>query len=151
MLDRIRRLFRYDRWANAQALGSAGEDSSRPQRLMAHIAAAEWLWLARLRTQRPPVPVWPEWNGPECERQLAALEPAWDSYLAGLTGAGLGETVDYVNSKGERWSSTVEDVLLHVVLHGAYHRGQVAASVREAGAEPAYTDYIHAVRQRLLE
>jgi len=39
----------------------------------------------------------------------------------------------------------------HVTIHSAYHRGQIASDVRSAGQEPAYTDYIHAVRQRFLE
>ena len=34
------------------------------------------------------------------------------------------------------------DILLHVCLHGAYHRGQVAVSMRSGGAEPAPTDFI---------
>jgi uncharacterized damage-inducible protein DinB len=42
-------------------------------------------------------------------------------------------------------------MLVHTVLHSAYHRGQVAAEVRAAGGEPAYTDFIHAVRQGLVE
>lgn len=150
MLERIRRLFRYDRWANAEALGSA-RGTARAQRLMAHVMGAEWVWLARLRGQRAPAPVWPEWNEAECERQQAALAPEWESFLSGLTEAGLADGIEYANSKGERWRSTVEDVLLHVVLHSAYHRGQVAAVVREAGAEPAYTDYIQAIRKRLVE
>jgi uncharacterized damage-inducible protein DinB len=52
-----------------------------------------------------------------------------------------------VNSKGEPYTSSVEDILTHVVFHGAYHRGQIAAKMRESGLEPAYTDYIHAIRQ----
>jgi uncharacterized damage-inducible protein DinB len=36
-------------------------------------------------------------------------------------------------------------------MHSGYHRGQIAAAVRESGGEPAYTDYIHAVRQGLIE
>jgi uncharacterized damage-inducible protein DinB len=37
------------------------------------------------------------------------------------------------------------------VVHGGYHRGQIAAAVREAGGEPAYTDFIHAVRAGLVD
>ena len=40
----------------------------------------------------------------------------------------------------------MEDVLLHVVMHSVYHRGQIATEVRAAGHTPAYTDYIQAVR-----
>ena len=42
------------------------------------------------------------------------------------------------------------DVLTHVVTDSAYHRGQVASELRAGGFEPAYTDFIHAVRQGLL-
>ena len=45
----------------------------------------------------------------------------------------------------------MRDILAHVVLHSAYHRGQIAAAVRAGGGEPAYTDMIHAVRQGLVE
>ena len=44
-----------------------------------------------------------------------------------------------------------KDVLTHVILHSAYHRGQVALAMRAAGMEPAYTDFIHAVRQGFVE
>ena len=33
-----------------------------------------------------------------------------------------------------------------LLLHGAYHRGQIALLLREGGAEPAPTDYIAFVR-----
>jgi len=49
------------------------------------------------------------------------------------------------------WTSTVGDILTHVAMHGAYHRAQIAAAVRESGREPAYTDFIHAVRQGFVE
>lgn len=149
MLARIRRLFRYDEWANREALGTAGPPRAR--RLMAHVFGAEWLWLHRLRREASPVPVWPEWSADQCAAEAARLRAAWTGYLAEADEARLGDQVDYVNSKGERWSSSVEDVLLHVLLHSAYHRGQVATEVRAQGGEPAYTDFIHAVRRRLVD
>jgi len=56
-----------------------------------------------------------------------------------------------VNSKGETWSSQVNDVLLHVITHSAYHRGQIASDMRAAGLTPAYTDFIHAIRQEIVK
>jgi uncharacterized damage-inducible protein DinB len=149
MLSRIRRLLRYDAWANREALASAAPP--RALTLMAHVLGTEWLWLSRARRQPPPVAVWPAWTGAECTLQAEALPAAWDEYLNGLGDDGLRQSVPYVNSKGETWSSTVEDMLLHTLLHSAYHRGQVAAEVRASGGEPAYTDFIHAVRQGLVE
>lgn len=149
MLSRIRRLFRYDAWANREALASAAPP--RALALMAHVLGTEWLWLSRARHEPSPVAVWPAWTAAECAVHAQALPREWEAYLAGLTEDGLGETVPYVNSKGESWSSTVEDILLHTVLHSVYHRGQVAADVRAAGGEPAYTDFVHAVRQGFVD
>ena len=39
---------------------------------------------------------------------------------------------------------------MHVLMHSAYHRGQIALEMRAAGMEPAYTDFIQAVRQGLV-
>ena len=63
-----------------------------------------------------------------------------------LDAATLGTSVAYVNSKGEHFTSSVSDIITHVLAHGSYHRGQIASSLRDAGHEPAYTDFIHAVR-----
>ena len=145
MLARIRRLFRYDEWANREALASAAPP--RALALMAHVLGTEWLWLSRARREPSPVAVWPAWTAAECVVQAGAVPRAWDAYLDGLTEDRLQNDVPYVNSKGEAWSGTVEDMLLHTILHSAYHRGQVAAEVRAAGGAPAYTDFIHAVRQ----
>ena len=76
--------------------------------------------------------------------RLVAGVPGRDRQIAGGNGR-------YTNSRGEAWTSTVEEILTHVVIHSAYHRGQIASDVRASGGVPAYTDYIHAVRQRLTE
>ena len=75
----------------------------------------------------------------------------WREYLNGLSAKQLSENISYKNSKGEPWSNTVEDILTHVLLHSAYHRGQIASQTRAAGETPAYTDFIHAVRQEFIE
>jgi uncharacterized damage-inducible protein DinB len=62
------------------------------------------------------------------------------------SGDDLQRKVAYTNSAGARFESTVEDMLLQVILHGCYHRGQVAMIVRGAGAEPSPTDYIAFIR-----
>ena len=76
---------------------------------------------------------------------------AWSEYLSKLAPGELSKTIEYRNSKGEPWTSRVEDVLTHVIMHSAYHRGQIAMEMRASGKEPAYTDFIHAVRQGIVE
>ena len=154
VLRRHRRLFAYEDWANREALASlaaAAPPPARSLKLLAHVAGASRLWLGRLRRADKPAAVWPGLDLGKCRAEFEALGRLWTAYLQELTPAGLEESVSYVNSKGEPWTSTVEDILTHVVLHSAYHRGQVAADMRASGHSPAYTDYIHARRQGFVE
>lgn len=161
LLDHLRRQFSYDAWANhevmeamkASALGFQLTRSqlARPLQLLAHILSAERLWLERLLQQPQSLPVWPEFSVDECEGQIAELAKLWRAYLTELSDFALSQKIAYKNSKGEPWDSTVHDVITHVVLHSAYHRGQIASIIRAGGGTPAYTDFIHAVRQGLIE
>jgi len=160
-MDRIanfRRLFAYDAWANREALAalSAAEAAgvAAPPRALgwlAHIAAAERLWFHRLRRDPTAVVVWPDLTLAECRTAIEECARLAQDCLNALAPDDLDAPVDYVNSRGEPWTSRVEDVLQHVVMHSVYHRGQIAAALRAAGATPATTDFIHAVRQGLLE
>jgi uncharacterized damage-inducible protein DinB len=154
ILRRHERLFAYDDWANREtlaAIAAAGSPPSRSLKLLAHIAGAERLWLGRLRRESRPAVVWPDFDVAGCRAALNDLSHLWREYLVALTPSGLNETASYVNSKGEPWTSSVEDILTHTVLHSSYHRGQIAANMRASGHAPAYTDYIHARRQGFVE
>ena len=148
----LTRLLRYDAWANAETLASVRRSPSpKALRWMAHIIGAEFVWMGRLTDSPSPLEVWPNLDADGCEARLTELALMWPSYLAEVGLDGLSREIGYRNSKGELWTSTVADVLTHIVTHSAYHRGQIAAEIRSTGAEPAYTDYIHAVRQGLIE
>jgi uncharacterized damage-inducible protein DinB len=105
--------------------------------------------MARLRRRPQALPVWPELDLATCGQYLEELSRTWPEYLDDAPDAT--EKIPYTNSKGETWTSTVEEILTHVVIHSAYHRGQIASDVRANGGVPAYTDYIHAVRNGLIE
>ena len=153
LLEHLRRQFAYDAWANREVLSglrASARPIARPLQLLAHIFSAERLWLERIRKQSQSLPVWPNLTFEECEAQVADLERLWSEFLSQQSPPGLSEKIAYKNSKGELWTSTVEDVLTHVLLHSAYHRGQIASQVRAGGDPPVYTDYIHAVRQGLI-
>jgi uncharacterized damage-inducible protein DinB len=154
LADYLRRQFNYNEWANREVLNAFrahGGATERSLELMAHILSAESLWLERLKQQPQSSPVWPKANLEECERRAAEMARLWREYLERITTGDLSETVSYKNSKGEPWESTIMDVLSHVIMHSAYHRGQIASHMRASGQTPAYTDFIHAVRQGFIK
>ncbi|HEX2250749.1 MAG TPA: DinB family protein [Gemmatimonadales bacterium] len=150
MIELLRRMLQYDVWANREALRSLRQGAPPPRSLrwFGHIIGAELLWLARMDGTQAQLPVWPELSLDQCEELLQDLAQRIPGHA---NTSSLARRVDYTNSKGERWTNTVEEILTHVVIHSAYHRGQIASDLRASGQEPAYTDYIHAIRHRLVE
>lgn len=159
LADYLRRQFAFDEWANREVLnairaaGGANQSSvnHRSLQLMSHILAAERVWLERLKQQPQSVPVWPEPDLAQCEAEAAELGGLWLAFLDLITAGDVSQSISYKNSKGEPWTSTIVDVLTHVIMHSAYHRGQIASHMRAGGQTPAYTDFIHGVRQGLFK
>lgn len=112
----------------------------------AHVLAAQELWLSRLEGRDASVSVWPDLSADACEALGRNVASGYAELLRDLTPAALVEGVRYTNSAGSTFTTPVGDILLHVVLHGQYHRGKVNLLLRRMGAQPVPTDYIGFVR-----
>ena len=149
----LQRLFKYNDWANKETLQSLQESDRLPAsslKRMAHILAAEHVWFQRLRSEPLLVPVWPEWEIEEIAVEIDQMREGWESYLAAMSEQDLSGSIKYVNTKGEKFESRRDDILQHVIAHGAYHRGQIASDVRALGGKPAVTDVIFAMRDGMI-
>jgi uncharacterized damage-inducible protein DinB len=152
-LEYLRKLYEYDHWANrevARALQAAPHPSARSVRLMGHVVGTEWTWRSRILPESKKMAVWPQLTVEQILQEVEGLRTAWAGDLGKLTSTGLSASAAYTNSKGEHFSSQLGDILMHVVMHSAYHRGQIATDMRASGLEPVYTDFIHAVRQAMV-
>ena len=154
--DAVRFLYRYNDWANDRMMAAAaalppaelyralGGSHGTVFDTLAHNLWAEWLWLSRWIHPAPrPGP------DPLSCRELTALQAQWAelvqtraALLAGLTEQVLEEPITYENPPGSSWTYSVRQVLLHVVNHSTYHRGQVASMLRQLGAVPPATDLL---------
>ena len=149
MISNLTRLYAHAQWADERTLRSIVENAHVPARaleLFAHMLGAEHVWLTRITGAPPRLPAWPTLSGAECDALMAENHAGYAAVLSALDADGLAREVTYRNSAGHEYTSTVADMLLHVVMHGCYHRGQVAALVRAAGDTPQSTDYIAFVR-----
>jgi uncharacterized damage-inducible protein DinB len=141
-------LLRHQRWADEQTFAALcapkGVPSVAQERFM-HVVAAEHVWIRRLRGEKPTVAVWPPWTQDGCARLMAQNHREYAT-LVESDDAQLEREIAYTTSDGRPFRNTVRDVLLHVALHGSWHRGQVATLLRQAGVPPVPTDYIAWVR-----
>jgi len=142
------RLFGYDAWANRESIAALPElPSARALAILGHLAGSHRIWLSRLTGRQSPLVVWPTLTRDQCAAELAADAGEWRAYLA--SGPDLGTRLKYTNAKGEAFENSIEDVLTHVLMHSAYHRGQLAMLTRDSGDTPATTDFIFAARKGL--
>ena len=143
--DHFTRLYEHVEWANVlvlESLRSAKNLRTKDLELYAHMVGAEHVWLSRLNGTAPRVTVWPKLSADECETLSKENISAFGVVVSRLTPEMLRTAITYRNSAGDQFTSTIEDILTHVALHGAYHRGQIAASLRAGGDTPSPTDYI---------
>lgn len=159
MINRFKRMFDHARWADMKLLEAlqgiqarSGEDGpgipDKAMRWFAHVLASEQAWLARLngRDSRS-LPIWPDWSLAECEGLAKDIHDGYAAFLEGLQEDNLNATVTYQNQTGNTYTTGIADILTHISMHGAYHRGQIASNLREAGFEPVGTDFILFVRE----
>jgi len=67
------------------------------------------------------------------------------SYVGGLSARDLEQPVDFVFTSGKPARMRRGEILLHVCMHGAYHRGNAGAVLQLKGLTPsrdAITDYL---------
>lgn len=143
-LPHLIHLFEYNAWANARALQTVVAcPSERSGELMSHIVETEYLWYLRIRGgYESMVSVWNRWPVDRLEKEIELLPATWSAWMGELADADLERSVTYTNTKGVVYTNSVRQILVHVIHHSTYHRGQVAAEVRRTGGTPALTDYI---------
>ena len=149
MIEAVRRLWEHARWADSKLLEVLRTHADRaPQALheYAHILGVEEVWLARIERRSRRAAVWPAVSLAEVESLFEKTHAAYETALAGLKDADLDGAVTYTNSAGQTFTNSVGDILLHVALHGQYHRGKVNLLLRQVGCPPVPTDHIAFVR-----
>ncbi len=110
--------------------------------LFGHVLGAEHIWHARLVGIPATVAVWPKISLDQCVEVASDNLRQWSALVTRLGPDEENRAVTYTNSTGDTFTSTVGEILVHVAMHGSYHRGQIAWALRADGQVPSPTDYI---------
>jgi len=146
MIEQFKKNFEYDYWANdkfVKALSEMAQPPEKAVKILAHNLFAWDVWLARLMKEDLTVHNNPNppYSLEECRQKLDQLHMKWKTYLIALKPEDLQEKIVYPNLQGKKYEQTVQNILVHVVNHSHYHRGQMAVLVAEAGGKRPNTDY----------
>lgn len=152
----IQLLYNYNKWANGTVLKSVAplktEELTRHlggsfpsvRDTLAHIMAAEWIWLRRWKGVSPKA-LFDAAEFPDLDAIKAKwleIETEQMDFVNEVTDESLKEIVAYVNTKNQLWKYPLGRLMQHLVNHSSYHRGQVANFLRQLGAQPAATDFL---------
>lgn len=140
--DPLLRMYQHMAWADARSLATLRAVPDAPMQalnLYAHILAAEHIWLRRIDGVVHLYDVWEPINLDDCARLAQANHAGFTRVLAE---ADRLRPVTYQSLAGLSFTTSLEEILIHVSHHGMYHRGQIALLVRAAGGVPLPTDYV---------
>jgi uncharacterized damage-inducible protein DinB len=150
----IRLLWDYTKWADARALEAVskvapekyakdlGSSHKSLRDTMVHLVSGQWIWLSRWKGTSPKA-MWTTEEYPTIaalRERGAALHQEIEAFVAAQTDASLAKDVVYQNTKGETLKFPLGALLLHMINHSTYHRGQVTTLLRQLGASPVPTD-----------
>lgn len=161
--EEIRQLYDYNAWANHRALSGAeklspeqftqpmGSSFSSVRDTLAHICAAEWIWLERFQGRSPSALPKTEFPDVKALREhWTAQEERLLNFVHSVTQADIDREFEYNTLKFGTYRNPLWQSLLHLVNHGTYHRGQVTTMLRQHGADPLLMDLMHFYHEQSL-
>ena len=161
LLVTLRSHLDYTQWASGKLLEAAA--SLTPEELtrdfatadrsvigtIAHIFAADRIWLKRIRGESPGA-----FLDPDRERRLDTLQAEWPRVLADWrqlagewTEDSMSRRIAYQQMNGQPFETPVSQIVLHLVNHATHHRGQAAGFIRAMGHQPPRLDLIFYYRE----
>jgi len=155
----LQTLFAYKAWANDELLTVLGgiDASAHPTvlhsalRVLNHAHVVDCIFKGHLSSTPHGYKATNTKDTPTLQALAAAVRAvdAWyTAYVAGVSATALQEQVRFTFTDGDSGLMTREEILLHVITHSGYHRGQAGQVVR-AGAALApprdlFTRFLHA-------
>lgn len=153
----LSRLFEYKAWANAELLGAietldaATHASERHAaiRIFNHTYVVDRIFAAHLSGSTHPYTDTNTVDTPsldELRKAVLASDQWYVAYVGHLTPAVLAESVRFTFLDGGDGCMTREEMLIHIVTHGGYHRGAIGRILSQLSVAPPrdiLTRYLH--------
>jgi uncharacterized damage-inducible protein DinB len=82
----------------------------------------------------------------ELQFNVAETDAWYENYTSSLSASHLTEIIPFRFTDGDEGTMTREEILVHVITHGSYHRGnvgQVLKSISVAPPRDLYTKFLH--------
>lgn len=149
MKEYFKDIFEYEQWANNEFINIIESMKSPPDsilNLMSHIINARIIWLGRIKKINFNTEVWQKYKKDDLRNIHSSSVNSVLKFISENTEEDFEKIIEYENSKGEKFSSRLSDILIHLSHHSAYHRGQLVIHLKSVNSGFPDTDYILYVR-----
>ena len=138
------KLYHFNAWANDRVIKCLVQQQIKDEKILSvfgHVLAAQFLWLHRIKNLAPPnVKLWGDYSLETLSRMTTDANQQWTEFVENTDS--FDRELTYTNYTGDPYTNNVEAIMMHLVNHCSYHRGQVAMLLRQKGYEPINTDLI---------
>ena len=152
----LKSLFAYKAWADSELLDTLStlpaanaEALQACIRTLNHIHVVDRIFRAHLSGQPRPFDATNTKATPTLEqlgRDVRATDAWYLDHVSHASERDLSQVLDFTFTDGDRGRMSREEILLHVLTHGGYHRGnvgQVLKSISVAPPRDLYTKFLH--------
>ena len=148
-IEHLRHLFAYNDWANRRTIASLrAQASEKARRILAHLLITETEYFERLYGKDSTnFDFWPDLTIDECSLIARENHERFERLLEQFDDEGLGMKAAYRTSEGVPHENTYRELLTHVLMHSATHRGNIVLQMRGEGLEPPKVDYVIYLRE----
>lgn len=138
------KLYQYNQWANKRVFDCLRRQEVKDEKMltiMSHVVSALFIWLSRIEGKSPAAyPLWKQYSLDELVTMNSEITDRWLKFVE--ENDSFDRVLVYNNYVGDPYQNNVEQIMIHLVNHSTYHRGQVAMLLRQNGLEPINTDFI---------
>ncbi|MGH1540466.1 MAG: DinB family protein [Arenicella sp.] len=150
-------LYQYKAWANDELFNALlcidkvkhAEEVHAATRILNHIYVVDRLFKAQLLEKTPEFTDTNTEETPELDTlysNVQIVDQWYIDYSAGLNQQELSENIHFTFVDGDSGRMSREEILLHIVTHGGYHRGAVGRIMAQLSIAPPrdiFTRYLH--------
>ena len=157
MKELLKQLAAYNVWASQKMLDvihTLPEEQQKAElpssfsslyKTVLHIWDAESVWWQRVKLYERTVAPSENFSGSmmDLSTGLLAQSQQWKDWTDSATDMALEHVFQYYNNKKELFKQPTWQVILHVLNHGTYHRGQLINMLRQLGVDKLpQTDFV---------
>jgi uncharacterized damage-inducible protein DinB len=140
--------FEFEHWSNGlilESLQKLNAPNEKAINLFSHLLSSHCMWLSRLNKTPFTTTLFQTRTLAECEALMQENLLGWKTYLSNKTEIDLEQSIEFMaawEANPSKRIMSIEDMIIHIINHSSYHRGQIVQLIKGQVDELPLSTYI---------